>query len=334
LKKYIYTLFILFLFSCKSTYKTQDFTTEKHPKAPNYAKESAWAVLPNNYPKGLQKYTTVTVDSLKADVFYIYPTLNTDKNDVRWNVPIDDVKQQQKILNNAVKYQASPFANSGKIYVPYYRQAHIRAYRLYKGREKALALAYADVKKAFTYYLEHYNLGRPIILVGHSQGTTHGIQLLKDFFDNKPLQKQLIAAYLPGIRIKPNEFKTIKPMNAPTQTGGFVSWNTRKKGTYPNFKHWYDGSVTTNPITWDAQKITTLAQHKGFLFSNDVLYPKSLKIEVTDGLIWSSVPKFPKRFAMSFIKNYHVGDINLFWQDIKENVALRTKTWFSKNNSL
>ncbi len=332
MKKLRYVFVILLFVSCKSTYKTQDFATEKHPKAPNYGNRNSWAVLPNTYPKGLKKYTTVQISNLKADVFYIYPTLNTDKNDIRWNVPIDDVEQQQKILHKVVKYQASPFANSGKIYVPYYRQAHIRAYRMYKGRKEALALAYADVKKAFAYYLEHYNNGRPIILVGHSQGTTHGIQLLKDFFDDKPLQKQLIAAYLPGIRIQPNEFKTIKPMNSPTQTGGFVSWNTRKRGTYPNFKNWYKGSVTTNPITWDAQKTTTFSQHKGFLYSNDVLYPQSLKIEVTDGLIWSTVPKFPKRFVMSFIKNYHVGDINLFWQDIKENVELRTKTWFAKKN--
>jgi hypothetical protein len=34
---------------------------------------------------------------------------------------------------------------------------------------------------------------------------------------------------------------------------------------------------------------------------------------------------------MSFIKNYHVGDINLFWQDIRENAELRTRTWLEKN---
>ena len=34
---------------------------------------------------------------------------------------------------------------------------------------------------------------------------------------------------------------------------------------------------------------------------------------------------------MSFLKNYHAGDINLFWQDIRENAVLRTNTWFSEN---
>ena len=322
---------MIFLVGCISTYITQDFHESKNTIAPNYTDENSWAVLPNKYPDGLKIHTTEKLSTLKADIFYIYPTLNTSKKDIRWNVPIDDTEQQNKVLHTAVKYQVSPFATSGKIYVPFYRQAHIRAYRGYKGDAEALNLAYGDVKEAFTYYLKNYNKGRPIILVGHSQGTTHGIRLLKDFFDNKPLQKRLIAAYLPGIRIQPNEFSTILPMKSPKETGGFVSWNTRKKGTYPVAKNWYVGSVTTNPITWNERKTTLLKEHKGFLFTNDKMYSKSLTIEVTDGLIWSTVPKFPKRFAMSFIKNYHTGDINLFWQDIKENVELRTKVWLEKN---
>ena len=35
---------------------------------------------------------------------------------------------------------------------------------------------------------------------------------------------------------------------------------------------------------------------------------------------------------MSFLQNYHVGDINLFWQDIRENSVLRTKTWLEQTN--
>ncbi|MGB1043402.1 MAG: DUF3089 domain-containing protein, partial [Tenacibaculum sp.] len=150
-------------------------------------------------------------------------------------------------------------------------------------------------------------------------------------FDEKPLQKQLVAAYLVGMGIKTKEFNSLKPMSSPQETGGYVTWNTRKKGTYPKNKNWYKGSVTTNPITWDNSKTTVLNQHKGFLYSNDKMYSKALKVEITDGMVWSTNPKFPMRFFMSFMKNYHVGDINLFWQDIKENAELRTKTWLKKN---
>ena len=324
--------FILCFVSCKSTYNTQTFQPKNIPSIPDYSQKINWAVLPTTYNEELQKFapSQEEINNLKVDVFYIYPTLNTDKKDIRWNVPINDKEQQEKVLNKAVKYQASPFATSGKIYVPYYRQAHVRSYNLYnEGGKEAFEVAYSDVKNAFKTYLEKYNNGRPIIIASHSQGTTHSRRLLKEFFDEKPLQKQLIAAYLVGMGVKPNEFKTIKPMSKPNQTGGFVSWNTYKKGKYPKNKNWYKGSVTTNPITWNNSKITTLEQHKGFLYTNDKLYKNALTIEVTDGLVWSTNPKFPMRFFMSFMKNYHSGDINLFWKDVKNNVELRTKTWFS-----
>ncbi len=325
-------LILVALYSCKTSYQTQNFQDKNIPEAPDYSKESSWAVLPSKYPKSLQKCVSQNVRLLKADVFYVYPTLLMDAKDLRWNAPVDDVIQKNKIIHMAVKNQASPFATSGRIYVPIYRQAHIKSYSLYnKGGKEAFEIAYADVKKAFDYFLNNYSNNRPIIIASHSQGTNHAIQLLKDFFDDKPLQERLVAAYIPGMGIKPNEFKTIQPMTQPSQIGGFVSWNTRKKKSYPKKKDVYKGSVTTNPITWDVSKTTKLNQHKGFLYSNGKMYSQALKIEIIDGMVWSTNPKFPLRFFMSFIKNYHAGDINLFWQDIRENVALRTKTWLENN---
>ena len=325
--------FLIILGSCKSIYVTQTFNKRNTPIAPDYNLESSWAILPSKYPKNFKKYASDNIDTLQADVFFIYPTLNTSKKDGRWNVPVNDSEQKNKVLNSSVLFQASAFATSGKMYVPYYRQAHYRSFnKKYKPEgDLALSLAYKDVKNAFETYLKKYNNNRPIIIASHSQGSLHAIQLLKDFFDEKPLQRRLIAAYIPGMRVKPNKFKMIRPMGAPDQTGGFVSWNTFKKGNYPKNKNWYKGSVTTNPITWDESKITELNQHKGFLYSNGKMYTKALKIEVTDGLVWSTNPKFPLRFFMSFIKNYHVGDINLFWQDVKENSELRTKKWFKSH---
>jgi len=327
--KPIYILLLFVFVGCKSTYKTQEFRLADTPQEPNYHLLSSWAVLPSKYTDEFKAFASQEVDTLQADVFYVYPTLNSDKKDIRWNVPINDEEQNDKVLDKAVLMQASAFSTSGKVYVPYYRQAHLRSYSMMNaGGKEAQELAYSDVKNAFEVYLKKYNKGRPIVMVGHSQGTTHTLRLLAEFFDDKPLQKQLIAAYIPGIRVKPNQFKTIKPMTQPDEVGGFVSWNTFKKGHYPKKdKHWYDGSVTTNPITWDDTKTTRLEQHKGFLYTNNKIYDKALRIEVADGLIWSSNPKFPLRFFMSFLKNYHAGDINLFWQDVRENAVLRVRRY-------
>ena len=318
--------FFIVLVGCKSTHKIQGFSKKDIPSKPNYNNEKNWAVLPNSSFEELKEFTSKEIDTLQADVFYVYPTLNTENDDLRWNVPVEDIEQQNKVLNKAVLFQASAFATSGKLYVPYYRQAHLRSYKMLEnGGDKALLLAYSDVKKAFEVYLKNYNKGRPIIIASHSQGSTHAKFLLRDFFDNKPLQEKLIAAYIVGTVL------TLKPMTKPNEIGGFVGWNTFKKGNYPKKRDVYKGSVTTNPITWDDAKTTELYEHKGFLYSNKKIYKNVLKIEITDGLVWSTNPKFPMRFFMSFMKNYHVGDINLFWQDIRENAELRTKTWLAEN---
>ena len=327
-------MLLVFLTGCKSTYETQRFKLENSPEPPNYNLNDSWAVLPSKYSAEFQNYASKALDTLQADVFYVYPTLNLDEEDLRWNVPIDDAIQNKKVLEKAVLMQASALAISGKVYTPFYRQAHIRSYKMFnKGGKEALELAYQDVKKSFEVYLKKYNKGRPIFILSHSQGSSHTSRLLADFFDGKELQKQLVAAYIPGMRIQPNQFKSIKPMTKPSQIGGFVSWNTFKKGHYPkNDKNWYNGGVTSNPITWDNSKVTSLEQHKGFLYTNKKIYEKALKVEITDGLVWSSNPKFSMRLFMSLIKNYHSGDINLFWQDIRENSQLRLKTYLESIN--
>lgn len=337
LKKVLTSAKIAFIFSalivlssCKSAL-IPAFSAQQQPAIPNYENITAWAVLPDAYPENLKHWQTNSA-ILEADVFYIYPTLNIDKKDLRWNVPVTDSIQNNKVIDKAVYFQASAFLNAGKLYVPYYRQAHLRAYtRFEKGGKQALNLAYSDVKKAFKTYLEKYNHGRPIIIAAHSQGTTHAIQLLKDFFDGKPLQNQLVAAYLPGIAIKKNAFEHLEMMTSPTQTGGFVSWNTFKKNYYPKtYDKWFKGAEVSNPIDWDNTNDSERSDHKGFLFTNDKLYSQALQVYVKDGILWTSLPHFPFRLLVLGKKRYHEGDINLFWEDIRENATLRVESYLKK----
>ncbi len=320
---------LISLGSCK-TIALPLFSSQPFPQVPNYENDSAWAVLPSNYPIDLLDKQSNTAN-LPADVFYIYPTLNIEKKDLRWNVPISDTVQNEKVINTAVKFQASAFVNAGRLYVPYYRQAHLRSYsNIEKGGESALNLAYSDIKIAFETYMEKYNNGRPIIIASHSQGTTHAIRLLKDFFDDKELQSMLIAAYLPGIGISKNEFETINLMTKPSETGGFVTWNTFKKNYYPkNYSKWFEGNAVSNPITWDSEISSSRMDHKGFLFTNNKIYEQALEVFVKDGILWTSLPHFPFRIFLMGKKNYHVGDINLFWEDINSNAVLRVKTYFN-----
>ena len=60
---------------------------------------------------------------------------------------------------------------------------------------------------------------RPIIIASHSQGTTHAARLLKEFFDGKDLQYDLVAAYLVGMPVPKDYFKNIKVCETPTEIG-------------------------------------------------------------------------------------------------------------------
>lgn len=329
-------LISLLFFGCKNYQKTILISENLNSKNEtiDYSKSENWAVLPGNYPESLKKYPVLNPQD-SIDVFYVYPTLIVSNKDKRWNVPIEDAIQREKVIQSPVQFQASAWANSGNLYVPFYRQAHVRAYdQLENGGTKALLFAYSDVKAAFTYYLEHYNHGHGIILAGHSQGSTHLSRLLNDFFDNKSLQKQLVAAYIPGIGIDSTRYKTIPFMKNASQTGGFVTWNTFKKKFDLQQYKWYKGKVVINPVTWDTTSIAKRNLHKGFLFSNGKIYSNSFDTHRDNGVLWISTPHFPFRYLAFTLKNYHVGDVNLFWEDIRQNSLLRVQEFIKKRTAV
>ena len=334
MKNSLYLLIVILLSaSCKTTYNTTSFATTALPSAPDYADQKYWAVLPQQYPEALKEIITISGEKA-ADVFFVYPTLLTNKKDPLWNADVNREDLRQDVVQQSVKFQASAFAKAGNLYVPFYRQSHYKIYvPPYDLQEKdSRMIAYQDIKAAFQYYLDHYNQGRPIIIASHSQGSIMCGMLLQEFFDGTPLQKQLVAAYLPGVKIQDSKFNHLKKMESPLATGGYVSWNTFKRNNYPaQYEKWYKGATTTNPITWDDAMMTSFDQHLGVLNADGKIYAKALRLQIVDGLIWSSVPKIPKRFFLSFVKNYHFADINLFWKDIEKNAVDRVNAWQQKN---
>ncbi len=333
-----------FIFTGSKAQNTKNFqitSTEKNNAIPNtlldvvdYSSVKNWAVLPENYPASLKDYPVKNPQD-SIDVFYVYPTLIVSDKDARWNVSIEDSIQRAKVLNTAVHFQASAWASSGSLYVPFYRQAHLRSYsNLENGGKTALLLAYSDVKAAFEYYLKHYNQGRGIILAGHSQGSTHIAALLHDFFDGKPLQNQLVSAYIPGIGFDKNQFGTVLFMDHPSQIGGFVTWNTFKHKYDKKNYQWYKGKVVINPVTWDTTTIAPRKLHKGFLYSNGKMYKNSFVTHIGNGVIWISTPHFQYRYLTFLMRNYHTGDVNLFWEDIKENSLLRVQNYKAKKKNI
>jgi hypothetical protein len=317
-------------------YRAIPFEKYEPSKSPDYSNSESWAVKPDKYPESLKK---IVGDSKRknCDVFFVYPTMFLNRKDVRWNADINDKSLNKNIIDKTIKYQASAFGKAGNLYVPFYRQSHYKVYiePFSEYEEKSRAIAYSDIRKAFKYFLDNFNDGKPIILASHSQGSILCAMLIKEFFDDKPLQKKLVVAYLPGSKILDDYFKKIKKLEKSDATGGYVSWNTYKKGSYPkNYEQWFKGGTTSNPITWNNKIKTQYKDHKGLFYTDNKIYPNSVKITIIDGLVWSHLPRIPNRLFLLLKKDYHAADINLFWKDIEVNAIDRLNKWEELNLSV
>ena len=178
--------------------------------------------------------------------------------------------------------------------------------------------------------------GKPIIIAGHSQGSGHAIRLLRDFFDGKELKSKLVAAYLPGTKVTQDDFFDLQLMNNPEETGGFVTWNTFKilkndqKFNFTIDREWLVDALCSNPITWDTKKNSYFSDHKGLLFLNGKIFSNALRIYNIENGVFLKTPKIGlfKTLLISTLKDYHKADINLFWEDIRQNSVLRVKSYF------
>lgn len=323
-------------FSCsKKNYALNDLYQFKSKNLiPDYADLNYWAAHPwkndasDSIPKPLRK--TLMKDSV-ADVFFLHPTTLTDKKDERWNAPIDDAAINAKTDNSTILYQASVFNEQSRVFAPRYRQAHIKAFYINeKDAQPYFDTAYEDVKNAFTYYLQNFNNGRPIIIASHSQGTKHASRLLKEFFDNKPLQNKLVCAYIIGLPVPEKYFSTIPVCKDSSATGCLVSWRTYQRGykidKVENFK-----AVVINPLTWamDTSFVSAKKNMGGVLLKFNKIVPHVVDANIHHNILWTSKPNiFGKVFFNR--KNYHIGDINLFYMNIRENVKTRITSYFKK----
>jgi len=303
-------------------------------KITNYSDLNNWAAHP--WKKDLSDSISDgiidrRVNDSSVDVFFIHPTTYLQKEFVSWNADVNDLAINAKTDNTAILYQASAFNEQSRLFAPRYQQAHINSFYIDSNIAKDyFEIAYNDVKAAFEYYLKNYNNGRPIIIASHSQGTQHAGKLLKEFFDDKSLAKQLVCAYIIGMPIPDNYFQNLKPCMNKNQTGCFVGWRTYKTGYVPdliqkeNFK-----CIVVNPLTWTTDETLASANlNKGGILQNfKKIVAKVVDAQVHQNVLWACKPNvFGKIFFTK--KNFHIGDINLYYMNIRENVRTRIDSFY------
>lgn len=305
---------------------------ERIPAAPHYDQQDHWACLPDRK----DACDTVPIASLSdgqadaaIDVFFVYPTLFKDRS--AWNASLDDSDLRESLGQTALRHQASLFNGVAKVYVPYYRQM---TYYGFWGNDsdkgQALQLARADIEAAFSYYMEHFNHGRPFILAGHSQGAWSIYQLVESLLPYHPeWQSQLVAVYAVGWAIPPDSLTKLPVCSTATQTGCLVTWNTYAWGHLPAgpYSTMPENPICVNPLNWKTD--TTYAPfdlNKGGVGRHyRKVYPQAADAKVEQGYLWIHKDHLPG--STKWIKRFHAADYNLFWLNVRQNVEDRAHQW-------
>lgn len=309
------------------------------PAAPDYANRSSWMTYGQ---------TEASPEAPAADVFYIHPTTYWGRE---WNQNLADEKTNRWTDTSIGRRQVSAFLACCRAFAPRYRQASSRAFLEAAGDgAKAYDLAYGDVVRAFEYFLEHENRGRPFIIAGHSQGTLHGLRLVQEKIAGTPLADRLVAAYLPGIGIPQAMLDASLPVCVtPEQTRCLVSWNSFDADTTDyvarSLKRYTGPSenralVCVNPMSFDASRpATDFGMGKGILPGPPTEGPLPplvhgkvaarcdggvLRVEAAPG--FEIADRLPRG-------NLHMADIALFWGDIRVNAQQRVRAWYAARRS-
>jgi hypothetical protein len=316
----------------------KDFEAMKTPSPPDYSDILNWAAHPDkrdvtdlvpDYP-GLKNNQS----DAGADLFYIHRTTLISR--FKWNADVGNKKLNRLTDKQAIRNQAGIFNESCRIFAPRYRQATLFSFFDKNGNgEKALNLAYHDVREAFLFYMKNYNHERPLVIAAHSQGAEHATRLIREFFDGKILNKKLIVAYLTGMPLQKDAFDEIPFGESSIQTGCFVTWSTFGWGIHPNyFAEAYKAAVCTNPLTWENNgALAGFEKHEGAVSPGfRKIHKNIIAAKCERGVLWirnrKPVPFFPLP-----LKNYVIMDFDLFYINVRENVKQRIDAWFTKNNS-
>ncbi|HEY7806277.1 MAG TPA: DUF3089 domain-containing protein [Croceibacterium sp.] len=336
------------------------FTPKGHfvaqqPLAGNaYADPKMWLARPGMPDDGARwqpaNAPPAPVDVPKFAVFFVHPTSYLGRD--RWNASLDDAGARAR-ARLFVKGLASPFGQASEIWAPRYRQAAVAAFLSNSlDAEKALDLAYSDVSQAFDEFLAHVAPGTPIVLAGHSQGALLIDELLRRRIAGTLLQKRIAMAYPIGWPISVQH--DLAALGLPAcaradQAGCIVTWSSFAQPADPGmllerYQHsaGFDGAprrdkglLCVNPLTGTLDGSAPASADLGTLVPNTDLTGGKLVPDAVSascgprGLLLIGNPPDLGPYVLPG-NNYHVYDIPLFWENLRQDVARRMRTWTAK----
>jgi hypothetical protein len=157
------------------------------------------------------------------DCFYVYPTVSdepTGNADLSVGFP--------QIL--VAETQAAQFSQVCKVYAPVYRQITNRGL-VTPSLHAKVGLAYGDVLNAWRDYLAHWNHGRGVVLIGHSQGAYVLKHLVATVIDRSAAERRLlVSAILLGGQVhegsRGGDIGHVPPCASPRATGCVIAYSS------------------------------------------------------------------------------------------------------------
>jgi Protein of unknown function (DUF3089) len=164
----------------------------------------------------------------RADCFYVYPTVSDQQRPQATQV-VDNV------LRSIALYQAARYSRDCRVFAPVYRQITIQGLLAPQTVTPEMQeSAYADVVEAWRAYLQRYNRGRGVILIGHSQGTFVLRRLIREEIDPSASERSLlVSAILLGGNAsvrkgsdRGGDFQNLRACRRPRQVGCIIAFSS------------------------------------------------------------------------------------------------------------
>ena len=181
-----------------------------------------------------------------VDCFYLYPTQSPQ------TTPNADLSKDAPIRGVAVN-QARMFSRICDVYAPMYQQiTGVAPFENAGYRD----IAYNSALGAWNDYMDNYNDGRGVVVIGHSQGAAHMARLLAEEVDAEPaIRDKVISAILPGAKVYVpqgevvgGQFQNIPACEAGDQIGCVIAYSMFNQQPAPNAAYgWIEGSWWINP---------------------------------------------------------------------------------------
>lgn len=200
-----------------------------------------------------------------ADVFYLVSTNIVHEEDANGNTlyrALNTEKEKQVLAVEMAHLKNKVFPDSLNFFAPYYHQHTMEAINRADYRNMVSDIA-DEVYSAYRYYLHHFNEGRPVILVGFSQGALLAKELLKRMTDSE--FSHIAAAYILGWGLNSEDVKSghIRPALSADDCGVCISFNS-VADTSGRWKVIMDRACySINPVNWSTKTDSVCFEYAG-----------------------------------------------------------------------